>query len=177
MPTYRFSWDAFSPETVHALARRVGYQGASGEAARAHLSAHALRPDDDFVKLTKADLERTWLREYPGSIEIVRRLQEANIGPRGAEPCNQEDAVRYFEKCRNSKRLRGLIVDAMRRFGDEDNKGNQTIDPLTIKRFARIQPALQPLDTRKPHPHQMDAWKALDAAATQTERGGAWPDC
>jgi superfamily II DNA or RNA helicase len=172
MPTYRFSWDAFSPETVHALARRVGYQGASGEAARAHLSAHALRPDDDFVKLTKADLERTWLREYPGSIEIVRRLQEANIGPRGGEPRNQEDAVRYLEKCRNSKRLRGLIVDAMRRFGDEDNKGNQTIDPLTIKRFARIQPALQPLDTRKPHPHQMDAWKALDAAATQTEKGG-----
>jgi len=174
MPTYRFCWDAFSPETVHELAKRLGFQGPVSEAARTYLAAHVVRPNDDFVKLTKQDLERTWLRDYPGSIEIVRRLQESSIGPGGAEPSNQADAVRYIEKCRNSKRIRGLLVDALRRFGDDDGKGSKSIDPLTIKRFARIKPSLQPVDLRKPHPHQLDAWNALDAAATQNGGGGGF---
>jgi len=167
MPNYRFRWDAFPPDTVHALAKRLGYQGRAGEDALAHLKARVARPNDDFVKLVKVDLECTWLQEYAGAIEIVRRLQEAWIGPGGTEPRSQQEAVRYLEKCRNSKRLRGLLVEAMRRFGDEDGD-NGILDPLALKRFARIKPQLQPVDQRKPHPHQIEAWKALDEAAGGT---------
>ncbi len=134
MPSYRFSWDTFNDRTVLHLANAIGFDGPFAE-ARKWLSTKVKRPTPEFVGETKEVLQRAWLPEYAGAKEIVERLLDIGIGPMG-RPRSQRGYVGYIKKCRNSKRLRQYLCEAMIRYGDQDNQDEGEFDGY-IRVFQR----------------------------------------
>ncbi len=179
MPKYRFAWDAFDDETVLALAGSAGYEPPRSASAtpRAWLESQVPRPTDEFVRGAKTALERTWLPKYRGVTQLVDRLRDMEIGPMGS-PTSPADCVTYIRKCRNSARLRELLIEALIRFGDQDRtpEMDDSLDSLHPPRFAILDPAKQPIDKRTPHLHQREAWEKLtlhdsEAASTGVFQG------
>lgn len=177
MGRYRFSWDAFDDDTLNALAEAWGYDPdrRDGRSPRDWLGEHAKRPTPEFVQATKAALERTWLPNYPGARQFVERLIDQGIGPMG-RPRSQKGYVDYIRACRNSGTIRGLLAEALIRFGDRDRDpgSDGAIDGVAVPRFALLKTASQPEDSRRPYPHQEDAWRRLSAHLAEAEATGVF---
>jgi hypothetical protein len=175
MSRYRFSWKAFDDDTVRALAEAWGHElDIDRESLREWLGTSVKRPTPDFVRVTKAVLEQTWLPKYPGVQQIVERLIEEQIGPMNL-PRSQRGCVDYIKACRNSLTIRSLLAEALIRFGDSDREtedGDGTVDPVFVPRFAVLQPAKQVEDDRKPYPHQIEAWDRLTAHLAEFRTSG-----
>lgn len=171
MPSYRFRWDAFSDKTVHALAAAKGFR-ADPKEAREWLADRVKRPTPDFVGEMKDVLVRYWLPEYAGTEKIVDYLLDAGIGPLGS-PRSQNGYVRYVDECRNSKRLRHVLWEAMVRFGDMDAPPDDNGLDFT-PRFATLDVKGQPADTRKPHAYQQEAWNRLSAHLAESRSTGVF---
>lgn len=184
-----FSWDAFSNETVSALAVELGYEGdgvtaESGEDVntpgdkgddgngktpeRKWLEMSNPIPDDEFVRYTKRVLERTWLKKYEYIGMIVDKLIEYGIGRKNYNPGSKGECLAFISDCRNSSTLRYLLLDHLLKYGENSNP--QESDG--IHSFARLVPSKQPEDYRKPHPYQMEAWDKLDQAMAKWESTG-----
>lgn len=174
MPAYRFSWEAFDDDTVLALARNEGFEGAIA-GARAWLGQSVKRPNDDFVRRNKDVIARVWLPKYPGAVDMVSLLQYYDIGPGGGTLRSTESAARYVDRCRNSANLRRLITNVMINFGDVDRKGTDGdggsgLD--VVPRFALLAPDKQSEDPRRPHAYQNDAWSRLSGELARAEATG-----
>lgn len=175
MPAYRFSWNAFDDSTVRALAEEVGFEGPR-DAARVWLEGRVKRPTPEFVGEVKDALVRTWLPQYPGAEQIVDRLIDAGVGPLG-NPRSQQGYVKYIEACRNSKRIREYLLEAMLRFGDADHVGTAgDDDPTHSPRFAilSVQQQQSHSDSRKPHDYQKQAWDRLSAHLAESRTSGVF---
>lgn len=174
MPSYRFSWDAFDDDTVLALARNEGFEGAFG-GARGWLGDRVKRPNEEFVRRNKDVIARAWLPKYPGAIDLVSVLQCWGIGPGGGTLRTTESAARYVDRCRNSANLRRLIAEVMINFGDLDRKagdGEPGGGLDVVPRFALLAPSRQPDDPRRPHAYQADAWSRLSGELARAEATG-----
>jgi len=174
MPAYRFSWDHFDDRTVLELARDLGHRGdASG--ARSYLVTRCARPNDAFVKDTKATLSRTWLPQHEGiARSVVRDLFEMRIGPMGPPPEGAAACANYVEKCKNTTRLRELLTGRLISYGDAGKESDATGDDEFIPSFAVITPAKQETVQRTPHAHQKDAWSKLDAHLASAGNDGVF---
>lgn len=170
MPSYRFSWDTFSDRTILHLAKAIGFDG-HDEDARTWLSTTVKRPTPEFVGETKEVLQRAWLPDYPGAKEIVDRLLDIGIGPMG-RPRSQRGYVGYIKKCRNSKRLRQYLWEAMIRYGDQDNQEEGVYD--FIPRFTTVTPNDQPENPTHPHSYQTEAWDKLNATLAESNTTGVF---
>jgi hypothetical protein len=159
MPAYRFSWDVFDDRTVAALADAYGHDPRlHTQSARDWLSARVKRPTPEFVREAKDVLVRTWLPTYPGTRYIVDRLIDAGIGPM-RQSRSEAGYVNYVRDCRNSKRLRQLLLEAMLTYGDHDRSPGEEATLEFTPRFAVLTPAMQPSDPRQPHSYQRAAWE------------------
>lgn len=171
MPAYRFSWDAFDDRTVSSLATELGFAGSDG--ARAWLADRVKRPTPDFVGEVKDILVATWLPEYAGAGHIVDRLLDAGVGSmRNAR--SQNGYVKYIAECRNSKRLRQYISEAMLRFGDVDRVGDAEAVADFVPRFATLRVRDQPRDPRRPHAYQVLAWEKLSGHLAEARNTGVF---
>ena len=170
MPSYRFSWDTFNDRTVLHLANEIGFDGPAAE-ARKWLSTKVKRPTPEFVGETKEVLQRAWLPEYAGAKEIVDRLLDIGIGPMG-RPRSQRGYVGYIKKCRNSKRLRQYLCEAMIRYGDQDNQAEGVFD--YIPRFVVLNPGDQPENPTRPHSYQAEAWDKLNTTLAESNTTGVF---
>jgi superfamily II DNA or RNA helicase len=169
----RFSWEPFSDSTVRVLAREIGFTGSDGD-AREWLSQKVKRPNDEFVRVTKDALARSWMLEYQGAKQIVEHLLESNVGPGGA-PRSQAGYANYIAKCRNASTVRWKLLDALLRFGDRDRGSDDgIIDGVRVPRFATLRVLEQPEDARNPHIHQQHAWEALSSALATSEATGVF---
>lgn len=173
MPAYRFSWDAFDDDTVRELARARGHVG-EAHAAREWLSQHAKRPDEEFVRETKDVLARVWLPRYAGATQLADHLIEWRIGPLGRPPSTLAEGAAYVDRCRNTRGVRRLLVDAMVRFGDRDRNDEGELGPDFVPRFASIRPAQQPDNSRSAYPYQREAWTRLSGALALAEASGTF---
>lgn len=163
MPAYRFSWDLFDDDTVRELARDIGYAGRDAAGARAYLSPRVARPNDDFVRQTKNTLARVWLPKHPAvGGAIVRELFDMHIGPLGPMPQDGEGCAEYVLKCRNSARLRDLLLGRLISFGDRGRESDAADDEDFVPSFTWLVPSKQPVDHRKPFSCQKEAWRQLD---------------
>ena len=174
MPAYRFTWDHFDDGAVGALAAAIGHDPAAhGEDARAFLAARVKRPTHAFVREHKDVLVRYWLSGYAGAKHIVEHLLDAGVGPMGS-PRSQSGYVRYVDKTRRSKTLVSVLLDAILRYGDADRGEDEGEAGATVRRFAVLDVASQPLDPREPHDYQREAWDALTAHMAESESTGAF---
>jgi hypothetical protein len=128
------------------------------------------RPTPDFVGETKDVLVKHWLPDYAGTEQIVEYLLEAGIGPMGS-PRSQGGFVRYIDECRNTKRLRHALWEAMVRFGDMDAPPDDNGRDFT-PRFATLEVKSQPVDPRQPHPYQREAWDRMSAHLAESRSTG-----
>ena len=173
MPAYRFSWDAFDDRTVFALADAMGYDGPT-DGARVWLADAVKRPTPELVAETKDVLAKSWLPEYAGAAHIVERLIDAGVGPM-RNPRSQQGYARYIADCRNSKRLRQYIYEAMLRFGDVDRDPGDAEATLDFtRRFAILPTRTQAADPRKPHAYQLEAWDRLSAHHAESRTTGVF---
>ncbi len=171
MPPLRFRWDAFDSDAIRAFAQAWGHDPRQDPDARAWLQEALKRPTEDFVRKAKTVIEDVWLPTYPGTRAIVDRLIDAGIGPMN-QPRSDKGYVDYIRRCRNSSSVRCLLVEAMRRFGDQDRTDDGVLNQGTLRRFAVLEPEKQERDTRRPHSYQLDAWNRLSAENAQAEATG-----
>ena len=167
MPSYNFSWQNFDEETVTALAEACGYNPAVDCCTdREWLSQKVKRPRPEFIGVVKPVLERTWLKDYAGTKDIVQRLKNMDRGP-GTNPRSQGGYVEFIAETRNTVRVQKLLAEAMISFGN----GLPTIGP-GIPPFATLFPAEQRADDRQPFPYQQEAWDNLTAYRAKTQNDG-----
>jgi hypothetical protein len=116
------------------------------------------RPSEDFVQRTKRSLTTVWLPQHRRiGVAIVRELFDVGIGPMGKMPEDAEGCARYLERCRNTSGLRGRLLDRLISFGDRDKGDDYSPEGGFVPRFGAIVPPRQPVDERRPYPHQAEA--------------------
>jgi hypothetical protein len=113
----------------------------------------------------------TWLPTYVGTKHIVDRLIDAGIGPM-RQPRSSVGYVNYVRDCRNSKSLRQYLLEAMLTFGDRDHAPGEAVTLEFTPRFAVLTPNQQPLDPRRPHGYQREAWDKLSAELARSRSTG-----
>ena len=174
MPAYRFSWTPFDDRTVGALAADIGYRGAT-DAAREYLMRHVKRPNEDFVRKTKDSIARVWLPQH-GAVgdAIIRELFDMQIGPMGAMPTDAEGCARYVGRCKNTSRLRDLLLWRLESFGDMDSETADNVDDDFVPRFGIVHPSKQSTRAPTPFPHQREAWTALDGHLSEAKTTGVF---
>lgn len=175
MPAYRFSWDPFDNDTCSALARAIGYLG-NDDAARDYLATHVKRPDDDFIGKCKGVLAQIWLPKHRAVGEsIVRELFDRNIGGRGPMPTDAKGFAEYIDNCRNSSGVRDLLFQRLVGFGDQDRiEEGESLSDDFVPRFGSVKPSKQGIQARSPYPHQVAAWKELDAHSAEAKASGVF---
>jgi ATP-dependent helicase IRC3 len=162
MPAYRFSWDPFDDRTVAALVAELGFRGPTPR-AREYLTSQVKRPDEEFVRKTKDVIAKVWLPQQVGvGAAIVRELFDLQIGPMGAMPTDAEGCARYVSRCKNTSRLREILLWRLESFGDMDSAAADTGEDEFVPRFGIIHPSKQSTRGLTPFPHQTEAWNALD---------------
>ena len=171
MPKYRFSWEPFDDATVEAVALACGFEP-DGETAREWLSRRWARPDEDLVRMAKGALERTWLPGCPYLRDFVRQLLDRRLGPMN-QPVTRTEHVEYIAKCRNTSRFRRLLLYYLTSYGEEQPEAD-AVGAVKLG-HAYLDPAKQPLDLRKPFPHQQEAWDRLSASLARGSAGGGFP--
>jgi len=191
LPKYRFTWDTFDDSTVTAVARACGFDPAApapknadaatdavadvdavAAAAREWLRINWARPDEELVRRSKAELERTWLPEYPLLGSFVTELIDRGLGPMGA-PKNRGERLTYVAKCRNSTRFRKLLARHLRMYGEDWPEAQ--VEGSFYRSWAVIDPSKQPPDPRMPFPYQVEAWNSLSACAARKDSPGGFP--
>jgi len=161
MPAYRFSWVPFDDRTVLELARDIGFTD-DVDGPRTYLVNRVARPNDDFVRRTKDTLARVWLPQYAGiGAAIVRELFDMKIGPLGPMPQDAIGCAEYVARCKNSSRLRDLLLSRLISFGD--GGGAAAGDEDFVPGFGVLVPSKQAGYQLRPYPHQEKAWAKLDA--------------
>jgi superfamily II DNA or RNA helicase len=174
MPAYRFSWEQFDDREILSFARDLGFQG-DLSAAKAYLVERVARPNDEFVQRTKDTLARVWLPQHGGiGAAVVRELFDMNIGPRGGLPDDATGCANYVDRCRNSSRLRDLLLRRLISFGDRGGGTDIAGDDDFVPRFGILMPAKQATDQRRAYRHQIEAWAKLDAHLRQYESNGVF---
>lgn len=174
MPAIRFSWDNFDDKTVTALVGAMDYDGdrRSIKEMRAFLTSKAPRPTLQFVSDYKGVILHTWLRHYPGTKDIVHELLARSWILRPVhEPQTPAEYIRYLEQSRNTKKLKTLILNALLRYGDQDRTINDGGEGF-VRRFVSLAPSKQPVDSRKPHSYQLEAWNRLSKHHAESSSTG-----
>lgn len=177
MSRIRFSWTAFDPDLVHALAKTWGWQSGTRVDARDWLSERVKRPHDDFIRANKQTLEDLWLPRYAGTPHLVQQLREYDIGPGGPDPQGLLECAQYVRKCRNSSTVRHLLRTAMLRFGDLDSSlqdEDRLLPGVLVPRFSVVRPDAQSGDARQAHDFQQEAWSRLSAHLSEAKSTGTF---
>lgn len=123
MPRYKFSWEAFDRQFLEALAEFYGLDTevskVDEKTLAGYLSETKKRPDLEFIRESRWVIHEHFLADYPGLIEMARRLQERGIGP-GTRIKSSQDALNYLEGCKNCHSLRLELWDALIDTGNKD---------------------------------------------------------
>jgi len=133
MPKYKFTWEAFNQVFLAALAKSydISSEGNDEKTLARYLSQIKKRPDLEFVRGNRWVIHNFFLANYPGVIDMARRLRENGVGP-GTVIKSRVDALEYLENCRNSYSLRLEIWKAL---VDTGNKGG------TLMIYGNVQKA------------------------------------
>ena len=153
-------------------ANAVSGAGSVANAAREWLRINWARPDEELVRHCKAELERTWLPEYPFLNTLVTELIECRLGPMGA-PRNRAERLAYVAKCRNTARFRRILAYHMRMHGEDRSEAD--VERGFLRSWAVIDPSKQPPDAKTPFPYQVEAWNSLSACHARKDSPGGFP--
>lgn len=116
MPRYRFSWGNLPPALLTELTSALHLEGEPTEALRHRYGA---RPKTDFVKDAWPVLLRAWLPDDPTSRQrIAQSLLAAELGETSITVADKEGQLTYLGSCRNTVRLREIVLAALRAAGE-----------------------------------------------------------
>ncbi len=153
-------------------ANAVSGAGSVANAAREWLRINWARPDEELVRRSKAELERTWLPESSRLKAFVTQLIECGLGPMGA-PKNRAERLAYVAKCRNTARFRRILAYHMRVHGEDWSEAD--VERGFFRSWAVIDPSKQPPDAKTPFPYQVEAWDSLSACHARKDSPGGFP--
>jgi hypothetical protein len=121
MPRYRFQWKNHSTRLLQALCQHVSLLG---EPAEALITRYGVRPKEEFIRDTWQTLIQYWLGEdKTSSTTIENSLREARLGDLSIG--SQSD---YFASCRNSGKLREIVLDAFIKSGEHEDSTENTLN-------------------------------------------------
>lgn len=114
MPRYRFQWKNHSTRLLQALCQ---HSKLSGEPAEALSKRYGARPKEEFIRDAWQTLIQYWLDEDNASSKSIENsLREAKLGE-----LSIESQSAYFASCRNSGRLREIVLEVFIKYGENDD--------------------------------------------------------
>lgn len=155
MPRYRFRWEAVPQPLLRRLARDLELPG---EAARALAETYGKRPRAEFVRDSWPVLRDVWLRkDTKMRRHVVAELRARGLGELGLPVGNRAEQLAYLLTCRNSPKLREVVLAAFHALGD-------------------VEPAERPASAPVPEAAALDGVDEalLDGAAFDAAVDAAW---
>ena len=176
MPRYRFSWDAFNDDTVEGLARSLGFHpDEHDESSREFLDRRCKRPNAAFVKAHSDAILEAWVAHREATARhLYQRLVDAGLGPADYRPRSQRGYLNFLARTKKAKRFCEFMAEAMIAFGDQDRASDDDANPKFIPRFEIVPVAEVPVDGRKPHDYQQEAWDRLGAHLADASADGVF---
>jgi len=109
VPRYKFAWTNLSPRLLEDLARHLGLDPADSPIAlQQRFSA---RPTDEFVRLTRPALERTWLARDPAALAaVVRGLWRPSTRDGYLPPSDRQSQLDWLASRNSTARLREVVL-------------------------------------------------------------------
>ncbi len=132
MPRYRFRWEQLPTRLTRRLARDLQLDGDSPVALR---KAYGARPGEDFVRDAWPSLRDAWLaKDGPALRSITTLLRERRLGDMTMPVGNRQERLDYLGSCRNSSKLRQIVVEEFRTYGSvrDTRVGTHDADPLGV---------------------------------------------
>lgn len=119
MPRYRFQWENVPSELVSKIVEHLCLPGSSIDAIK---SRYGMRPKVDFIQDTWKLLVSEWLvHDVDALASVASSLRGIGLGDTKIERDEQ-----YLDSCRNTIRLREVVLDRFIALGES----GQTADPL-----------------------------------------------
>jgi len=117
MPKYRFEWINLPRGLLHQLAYELKLPGDPAAALR---KAYGARPDENFVRDAWPVLLEHWVIKSPAlRRSLAMGLQARGLGDLEAKLTSARAETIYLHSCRNSPRLRSLVLDHFITAGEE----------------------------------------------------------
>lgn len=112
-----FSWAELPPSLTAKLAKELAV-ASGGVPATVLADAFGEPPGEQFVQKAWPVLREAWLAHRPESrAAVIRRLASAGLGDKSQPRRSAEAQLAYLRTCRNSGRLRMIVLDEFLLFG------------------------------------------------------------
>ena len=116
MPRYQFRWEQIPADTLNEIARDLGLDD---DALPVLPRLYGMRPSTDFVRDLWPTLREGWLaRDGAARAWVVEELRAVGLGDLSIDGDDAAAELRYLHSCRNSERLRQIVLTAFHSAGD-----------------------------------------------------------
>lgn len=117
MPKYRFDWASLPHALLWHLATDLDL---TGDPAKALKSAFGARPDEDFVRRAWPTLLEHWVSKQAAvRRSLASGLFALGLGDPTAKLTTAREETAYLRSCRNSPKLRRLVLEHLIAAGEE----------------------------------------------------------
>lgn len=162
MPRARFDWSTLPlrlQRSLHASLRT------GGDPAKSFKRAYGARPDEQFVKEHWTILRDEWLAKDPTARKkVTAALRDAKLGHPEIPATSAKSEWQYLQSCRNTARLRAIVLDQLLALGTIGSDGSVTRAEQSAQEWAAFERALA-LSLA-----QFDAGQYLILETTKTKR-------
>jgi hypothetical protein len=122
MPGYNFAWTNFPPGLLRELARYLGLDLA--DPAVALRQRYGARPTEDFIRLARPVLERTWLARDPTALAaVVKSLWRPTTRDGYLVPSGRQRQLDWLASRKSTVRLCGVLLDQFTASGERTTEG------------------------------------------------------
>lgn len=115
-----FDWSKVPTRLSAELARELALEEIAGGPASALRSTFGAVPRADFVRIAWPILRDGWLvADADARADVVAGLRAAGLGDHETAPRGAEPQLAYLRSCRNTGRLRQLVLDRFLELGED----------------------------------------------------------
>ncbi|SHN43991.1 T3SS (YopN, CesT) and YbjN peptide-binding chaperone 1 [Cryptosporangium aurantiacum] len=124
-----FDWASVPTRLAAELARELALEEAAGGPAAALRATFGPAPRVDFVRIAWPILRDRWLAtDADARADVVAGLRAAALGDHETAPRGAEAQLTYLRSCRNTGRLRQVVLDRFLELGEDPD--HETSGPI-----------------------------------------------